>query len=860
MVLSRLRTQLRCWLKTVLILGVVLIPWLDARGQGSSADYRRGADLQRRTAGKVFREAVRPHWLDDGRSFWYRVDTGPGAYEFVLVDARQESRQMLVDHERLAQALRQHGVASAREDRLPLEDIEVDLQEDAVEFRIGRQRFRFHRQQARLEPLTMDQQPLALRDDAPVPQRSDRTGEELQLRFENTTANPVELFWLDREGQRRSYGQVPPGQSRQQHTFEGHAWLVLDPRGDLLAAAVAHRDLPDIRIDDQQRVYAIEPEQASEEPSASRRKRPAARRSDGHSPDGRWQAFYRDHNVWIRSLEDQEEFRLSSEGADGDAYQGPFHWSPDSRRLVVVRTQAGDTRRVHYIESSPRDQLQPKLHSYDYLKPGDRVAIDRPQLFDIEHRRAIPVDDDLFQNPWSIRDLRWAPDSSRFTFLFNQRGHQILRIVALDAETGEARAIVEERSETFIDYSGKLFVRYLDATDEILWMSERDGWNHLYLIDAITGDVKHQITQGPWVVRQVEYVDVEQRQIWFTAGGIWPDQDPYFLHHARVDFDGSHLVVLTEGKGTHAVQFSPDRRWLIATWSRVDSPPVTELRCVQDGRLICVLEQADWSALLETGWQIPQPFVAKGRDGQTDIYGVIFRPRRFDPEQKYPVIEDIYAGPHSAFVPKRFSAFHRQQALAELGFVVVKIDGMGTSHRSKAFHDVCWRNLADAGFPDRILWIQAAAEADPALDLDRVGIFGGSAGGQNALGALLFHGDFYHVAVADCGCHDNRMDKIWWNEQWMGWPVGPHYADSSNVTHAHRLTGKLLLIVGETDRNVDPASTMQVVDALIRADKDFDLLVMPGVGHGAAESRYGSRRRQDFFVRHLLGVQPRWEP
>jgi dipeptidyl-peptidase 4 len=453
--------------------------------------------------------------------------------------------------------------------------------------------------------------------------------------------------------------------------------------------------------------------------------------------------------------------------------------------------------------------------------------------------------------------LRWAPDSSRFTFLYNQRGHQVLRIIAVDAETGEARTIVEERSETFIDYSSKLFVRYLDATGEILWMSERDGWNHLYLIDAATGDVKSQITQGPWVVRNVERVDEENRQIWFAAGGIWPEQDPYFLHYARVDFDGSNLVRLTEGNGTHSIQFSPDRQWIIATWSRVNSPPVTELRCAEDGRLVCLLEQADWSPLLETGWQIPEPFVAKGRDGETDIYGVIFRPTNYDADRKYPVIEDIYAGPQSAFVPKRFAAFHRQQELAELGFIVVKIDGMGTSHRSKAFHDVCWQNLGDAGFPDRILWMQAAASAYPSLDLDRVGIFGGSAGGQNALRGLLAHGDFYHVAVADCGCHDNRMDKIWWNEQWMGWPVGPHYADSSNVTHAHRLTGKLLLIVGEADRNVDPASTMQVVDALIRADKDFDLLVMPGAGHGAGETAYGSRRRRDFFVRHLLGVEPR---
>jgi dipeptidyl aminopeptidase/acylaminoacyl peptidase len=270
-----------------------------------------------------------------------------------------------------------------------------------------------------------------------------------------------------------------------------------------------------------------------------------------------------------------------------------------------------------------------------------------------------------------------------------------------------------------------------------------------------------------------------------------------------------------------------------------------------DGRLLVQLEEADWSELLAAGWQVPERFVAKGRDGETDIYGVIIRPSHFEPGKKYPVIEQIYAGPQGAFVPKGFSLQLGDVQLAELGFIVVRIDGMGTSHRSKAFHDVCWKNLADAGFPDRRLWLEAAAKQHPELDLSRVGIVGGSAGGQNALGALLFHGDFYHAAVADCGCHDNRMDKVWWNELWMGWPIGEHYAEQSNVTQAHRLEGKLMLIVGELDNNVDPASTLQVVDALIKADKDFELLLIPGAGHGAGGSPYGRRRTWDFFVRHL---------
>jgi dipeptidyl aminopeptidase/acylaminoacyl peptidase len=276
------------------------------------------------------------------------------------------------------------------------------------------------------------------------------------------------------------------------------------------------------------------------------------------------------------------------------------------------------------------------------------------------------------------------------------------------------------------------------------------------------------------------------------------------------------------------------------------------LRRTDDGALVCELEKASFRDPIDTATELPEPFVAKGRDGTTDIYGVIVRPDDFDPSQKYPIIEKIYAGPQSAYVPKGFSQLGQERAIANMGCIVVLIDGMGTSHRGKAFHDVCWKNLADAGFPDRIAWIKAAAEKYPYFDLTRVGVFGGSAGGQNAMRALIDHNDFYKVAVADCGCHDNRMDKTWWNEAWMGWPVDESYAASSNVDHAHRMEGKLLLIVGELDRNVDPASTMQVVDALVKADKDFDLLVIPGAGHGAAETRYGSRRRTDFLRRYLI--------
>ena len=400
------------------------------------------------------------------------------------------------------------------------------------------------------------------------------------------------------------------------------------------------------------------------------------------------------------------------------------------------------------------------------------------------------------------------------------------------------------------------FLERIAETDDWIWMSEESGWNHLYRLDAKTGK-RSPLTSGPWVVRKVTRIDADTGTVHFTAMGVFPDQDPYHVHHGFVSLTGGEVTWLTQGDGTHTLDASPDGRWVVDRYSRVDLAPVHELRKTSDGTRVVVLEEADWSPLLTTGWRPPRRFHAKGRDGKTDIWGMLHVPTTFDPKTRYPVLESIYAGPHGHHVPKSFRAWHGSQAIAELGFVVVRIDGMGTNWRSKAFHDVCWQNLGDAGLPDRIAWMRAAAKTRPWMDLTRVGIYGGSAGGQNALGALLQHGDFYDCAVADCGCHDNRMDKIWWNEAWMGWPIGPHYAEQSNVTNAHKLKGKLLLIVGELDRNVDPASTMQVVDALIKADKDFDLLVIPGAGHGAMGTSYGRRRMRDFFVRHLLGVEPR---
>ncbi|MBT8398534.1 MAG: prolyl oligopeptidase family serine peptidase [Gemmatimonadetes bacterium] len=574
------------------------------------------------------------------------------------------------------------------------------------------------------------------------------------------------------------------------------------------------------------------------------------------SPNGDWEAFIQNHNVAVRKVGEEEYTPLSSDGSEGNVYtRRSISWSPDSKKLAVYRVIPGHQRQVHYVESSPDNQLQPLHSTLTYAKPGDVLDKEHPVVFDIEAGRQVDIDDSLSSNAYTLSRLVWREDSRRLTFEYNQRGHRVYRIIEIDAATGETRSVISEEPETFFEYSGKKFREDIGDGEEIVWMSERDGWNHLYLYDGVTGQVKNQITRGEWVVRGVDRVDEENRQIWFRASGMNSGQDPYFVHYYRINFDGSGLIALTEADGTHTVSYSPDRDFYVDRWSRVDHPPVAELRRVSDRRLVMELERADASALLATGWQYPEVFTAKGRDGETDIWGMIVRPTNYDPARRYPVIEYIYAGPHSSHVPKSFSSQRGMQATAELGFIVAQIDGMGTSNRSKAFHDVSWKNIADAGFPDRILWHQSVAASHDDYDITNVGIYGNSAGGQNAMAALLFHPEFYKVSVSTSGCHDNRMDKIWWNELWMSWPLGPHYDASSNVVNAHRLQGKLFLLVPEMDTNVDPASTMQVVDALIRAGKDFDFMVVPGANHGSGGS-FGVRKRYDFFVRHILGKEP----
>lgn len=574
------------------------------------------------------------------------------------------------------------------------------------------------------------------------------------------------------------------------------------------------------------------------------------------SPDSLWVALIKNSNVYIRNRKSKEEFRLSFDGSEGEFYSTSVRWSPDSKKLMAYKVRPGENHLIYFVESSPANQLQPKLQSREYLKPGDALPIRTPQLFLVDEKSHVPVRQELFDQPYNLGNFQWRKDSRAFTFEYNQRGHQRYKVIEVEAPSGKVNVLIDEQSPTFIDYAGKLYREDIGDGKEIVWMSERDGWNHLYLYDGTTGKVKNQITKGPWVVRGVDRVDHEKRYIIFRASGMDEREDPYFINYFRINFDGSGLIRLTTPDVNHITFLSPDGKYFVDLASRVDLPGIVTLRQSSDGKEVMALEKADITVLLAAGWKAPEVFAAKGRDGQTDIWGIIVRPSNFDPSKKYPVIEYIYAGPHSSHVPKTFNPLYRNlHSLAELGFILVQMDGMGTSNRSKSFHDVCWKNLKDAGFPDRILWMQEAARKYSYMDISRVGIFGNSAGGQSSAGALLFHPEFYKAAVSSSGCHDNRMDKIWWNELWMGYPVGPQYAESSNVTHAANLQGDLMLILGELDDNVDPASSMQLVNALIKAKRNFEFLFVPGMGHSMG-GEYGERKRRDFFVKHLIGVDP----
>ena len=605
------------------------------------------------------------------------------------------------------------------------------------------------------------------------------------------------------------------------------------------------------------------------------------------SPDGRWAAYIREHNLWAKELSTGRDVQLTTDGIEDFGYAtdnaGWVHsddpvltWSADSRRIATFQHDGRGVNDMYLVSTNVGS---PRLEAWKYPLPGDsvifrisRVVIDlgaeggpavvRLQMPADAHRST--VTDHVACGGNTICDLQWYPDGSHVAFVSSSRDHQQAWFRIADARTGAVRTLFEERSETQIgdaSLSENLW-KVLPASKELIWWSQRDNWIHLYLYDLETGRLKNRITTGDGNVTDIVHVDERARTIYFLGQGKEAGRDPYFQHLYRIGFDGKGQRLLTPEDANHVISLSPDGGYFIDTYSTPDTPPVTVLRD-RNGRVLQTLERADISALTATGWKPPRPIRMKARDGQTDIYGLMFTPTQLDSTQRYPIINYIYPGPQAGSVGSRSFSPARadHQALAELGFVVVAIDGMGTPGRSKAFHDAWYGRMGDNTLPDQIAGMRELAERHPFIDIERVGIWGHSGGGFAAAAAMFRHPDFFDVGISESGNHDNRNYEDDWGERYQGLLVRSgetdNYAAEANQTHAANLQGKLFLAHGAMDDNVPPYNTLLVADALIKAGKDFDLLILPQARHGfGADGSYMMRRRWDYFVRHLLGAEP----
>lgn len=611
---------------------------------------------------------------------------------------------------------------------------------------------------------------------------------------------------------------------------------------------------------------------------------PAPPRPDVPSPDGKLTAFIRDWNLWIRDAATGKETQLTTDGVKDFGYatdnagwsrsdRAILLWSPDSRKIATYQQDQRQTGEMYLVDTRVG---HPRLEAWKYPLPGDpvvttiqRVIIDlssgeprviRLQMPADQHRSSL-CDDLACRGEWD--DVQWSPDGSQLAFISTSRDHKHETLRVADAATGAIRDVLHEDVTTFYESgNGRANWRFLPATNAVIWFSERDNWGQLYLYNLETGALAHQITTGDGNVVQLLRVDEKNRWLYFTAVGKEQGRDPYFRALYRVDFDGGHLQLLTPEDGDHDVALAPSGRYLVDTWSRPDVPPVSVLRRA-DGKTVMPLEHADISRLVAAGWKPPMPIVVKARDGQTDLYGLLFRPTDFDPAKKYPIVNHVYPGPQAGSVGGRqFSASRGDtQALAELGFVVVEIDGMGTPWRSKKFHEAYYGRMGDNTLPDQVAGMKELGARYPWIDLDRAGIYGHSGGGFATADAMFRYPDFFKVGISEAGNHDNRDYEDDWAEKWEGLlvtsPDGTtSYDEQANQLQAKNLKGKLLLAHGTMDTNVPPYNTLLVVDELIKADKDFDLIMLPNRGHGFGNEPYMVRRRWDYFVKHLLGAEP----
>jgi dipeptidyl-peptidase 4 len=604
------------------------------------------------------------------------------------------------------------------------------------------------------------------------------------------------------------------------------------------------------------------------------------------SPDGRYAAYIRDFNLWVKDLTTDEDRQLTTDGIEDFGYatsnagwtrsDSPvLLWSPDSRKIAtfqhdsrgvgemyLVSTNVGSPRLERWRYPLPQDSVIFRIHRVIIDVPGARVVrLDMPPD---QHRSTIS---DHVADGTRFLDVEWFPDASHIAFVSSTRDHREAVFRVADAATGTVRTVFQERSPTQFQSAfaavGQENWRVLPASSEVLWWSQRDDWGHLYLYDLNTGALKRQITSGPWNVAELMRVDERSRTLFFTGVGREADRDPYFQHFYRVGMDGRNLALLTPENANHNIRLSPDGVHFVDTYSTPTEPPVSVLRRTRDGRVALELERADISRLVATGWKPPEPVVVKARDGTTDLYGLMFTPTQLDSTRSYPIVNYIYPGPWGSSVGTRnFSAARSDhQALAELGFVVVLIDGMGTEWRSKSFGDFYHGTMGDNTLPDQIAGMRELARRHRFIDIERAGIWGHSGGGFATAGAMFRYPNFFKVGVSQAGNHDNRNYEDDWGERFQGLlrseNGGDNYEPQANQLVAANLRGKLLLAHGVMDSNVPPYNTYLVVDALIKANKDFDLIIFPHQRHGfGVDNNYMMRRRWDYFVRHLLGAEP----
>jgi dipeptidyl-peptidase-4 len=602
------------------------------------------------------------------------------------------------------------------------------------------------------------------------------------------------------------------------------------------------------------------------------------------SPDGTRAVFIRDWNLWMRDVPTGKETALTTDGVKDFGYatdnagwaksERPIVvWSPDSKKIATFQQDQRGVGEMYLVNTQVG---HPQLQAWKYPLPGDdtvamlhRVIIDttepnivRLKMEPDQHRSTLC--DNLACRGGDWGDVQWAPDSSSLAFVSTSRDHRRTQLRVADPATGTVRDVLEETVTTFFESgNGRVNWKYLPASNEVIWFSERDNWGQLYLYDLQTGKLKRQITTGDGNVTQLLHVDGKARVLAFQAVGREKGRDPYFTHLYRVGMDGGPATLLTPEDANHDVALSESGRYFVDSYSKPDAPPVAVLRD-SAGKLILELERADISKLQATGWRPPTPITVKARDGVTDLYGLMYRPTRLEPGRKYPIINHIYPGPQTGSVGSRNFSVARgdAQALAELGFVVVEIDGMGTPWRSKKFHEAYYGDMGDNTLPDQVAGMKQLAQKYPWIDITRVGIYGHSGGGYAAAGAMFHYPDFFTVGIAESGNHDNRVYEDDWAEKWTGLlekkPDGTTTYDSqANQNFAKNLKGNQLLAHGTLDNNVPPNNTLLVVDALIKANKDFDLLLIPNAAHGYGDaSNYMTRRRWDYFVRNLLGREP----